>query len=424
MPKDTASGPPSDTAPGRRDLRAVYAVGLFTMGLIDIFVFLIPIYALSLKMTDAQVGWLVGARSVVSLILSIHGGVLMDRFGTRKVTLGFVGCVVAMAPLFPLVPNFYGLLLLQAVTGGAISLAWSGAQTLIAQTAEGDAEFIGRFAFFARIGTTFSPVLAGALWDLGGAWTAYAFGTAWAACAFAAVWHGPEPQIEHADAGPPARSQAPPFRLTHLLPRLADYRASFALAAIPAIAFTGAVILVRNANFGVQTSVYVTYVKGIGFSATLIAILFGAIEAAAGIGSLFAGRTMRRFDPRWFLVVTTATTILLIAATPLFARASALPGVVFTLLLAAQFARGALQGVSQPILFSIQAKAVGRHQQGAVVGLRQTVNRAASILVPPLIGMAADHWGRETAFLVMGGIFLGLSSLLALLARRVPPGGA
>ncbi len=400
-------------------LRAVYAVGLFTMGLIDVFVFLIPIYALSLEMTDAQVGWLVGARSFVSLFLSIHGGVLMDRFGTRKVTLGFVGCVVVLAPLFPLMPNFYGLLLLQALTGGAISLAWSGAQTMIAQMAEGDAEFIGRFSFFARIGTTCSPIAAGVLWDLGGVWLAYAFGTAWAVAAFIAVWRGPEPEIATADAEP--RGTAQPFRLADLVPRLADYRASFALAAIPAVAFTAAVILVRNSNYGVQTSVYVTYVAGIGFSATMIAVLFGTIEAAAGIGSLFAGRSMRRFDPRWFLVWTTAGTIVLIASTPLLAMASPLTGVVFGLLLAAQFARGALQGVSQPILFSIQAKAVGRHQQGSVVGLRQTVNRAASILVPPLIGMAADQWGRETAFLLMGIVFIALSSLLALLARRVPP---
>lgn len=419
MTDDTASAVRAAPLPDtRRTLRAVYAVGLFTMGLIDVFVFLIPIYALSLDMTDAQVGWLVGARSFLSLFLSIHGGVLMDRFGTRKVTLGFVACVVLLAPLFPLVPDFYGLMLLQVLAGGAISLAWSGAQTLIAQTAEGDAEFIGRFSFFARIGTTCSPIVAGALWDVGGVWLAYAFGTAWAAAAFIAVWLGPEPEIAYADDT--RETPRRPFRLTDLLPRIEDYRASFALAAIPAVLFTAAVILVRNSNYGVQTSVYVTYVEGIGFSATMIAILFGTIEAAAGLGSLYAGRAMRRFDPRWFLVWTTGATILLVAATPLFALAGPMMGVVFAMLLAAQFARGAVQGVSQPILFSIQARAVGRHQQGSVVGLRQTVNRAASIIVPPLIGMAADHWGRELAFLAMGVVFTGLTLLLALLARRVP----
>src|SRR4029077_4140799 len=31
------------------------------------------------------------------------------------------------------------------------SFAWSGAQTLIAQLAEGDAHYVGRFSFFARL---------------------------------------------------------------------------------------------------------------------------------------------------------------------------------------------------------------------------------------------------------------------------------
>jgi hypothetical protein len=36
----------------------------------------------------------------------------------------------------------------------ASSFAWSGAQTLIAQLTQGDARYIGRFSFFARLGST------------------------------------------------------------------------------------------------------------------------------------------------------------------------------------------------------------------------------------------------------------------------------
>ena len=39
------------------------------------------------------------------------------------------------------------------------------------------------------------------------------------------------------------------------------------------------------------------------------------------------------------------------------------------------------------MMFSVQAKAVGRYQQGAVVGLRQTGNRLSSIVIPPLMGV-------------------------------------
>jgi len=41
---------------------------------------------------------------------------------------------------------------------------------VIAQLAEGETEYLGRFNFFARIGTTVAPMVGGAAWDLGGVW--------------------------------------------------------------------------------------------------------------------------------------------------------------------------------------------------------------------------------------------------------------
>ena len=57
------------------------------MGYLDFFTFLIPLYGLSLGLDAVEIGILVGARSMLALFLSIHIGVLMDRFGTRRVTL-------------------------------------------------------------------------------------------------------------------------------------------------------------------------------------------------------------------------------------------------------------------------------------------------------------------------------------------------
>src|SRR6516162_3760068 len=171
---------------------SLYVAGPFSMGYIDFFTFLIPLYGLSLGLDAAEIGILVGARSILALFLSIHIGVLMDRFGTRRVSLFFVWTGMALAPLFPLVPGFWDLLLLQLLNGAAVSFAWSGAQTLIAQLAEGDARFIGRFSFFARLGSTTAPLLAGMVWDFGGAWPAYLFGAAWGAVLTVALLRTPE----------------------------------------------------------------------------------------------------------------------------------------------------------------------------------------------------------------------------------------
>src|SRR3974390_2369979 len=160
---------------------AIYIAGLFSMGYVDFYIFLIPLYGLSLGMSASEIGMLVGGRSILAVFLSIHVGVLMDRFGTRRVTLFFVWTAMALAPVFPLLTSFWPLLLLQMVNGGALQFAWSGSQTLIAQLAEGEAEYLGRFSFFARIGTTVAPMIAGAAWDFGGAWPAYALGCGWGA---------------------------------------------------------------------------------------------------------------------------------------------------------------------------------------------------------------------------------------------------
>ena len=414
------------TGPDPKDLRAVYIFGIFSMALIDVFVFLIPIYAgITLGMSDGEIGMLVGARSFLSLFLSIHSGVLMDRFGIRRVSLIFTGAIIFCGPLFPLMTNFSALLVLQIFSGFAISIGWSGAQTMIARVADGDAEFIGRFSTFARIGTTTAPPIVGFLFDFGGPWLAYGFGTVWAICAFGALWMAPEPAIAtehdnkaiHQDTGTTKR----PFRIADALPRLSDYTASFAMFAIPAIAFTAVAMLVRNSSYGIQTSVYVTYVQEIGFTATMIGLLFAAIELAAGVGSWFSGRIMRRFEASRVLVVTTMVTICLVCATPLLSGIT--PGLwgIFMILLVAQMARGATQGISQPILFAVQAKSVGRHQQGAVVGLRQTMNRLGGITIPPMIGILSDTYGREQSFYATGAILLTVCVGLAIYARRVPP---
>src|SRR6266403_5598933 len=184
---------------------AVYATGLLGMGYTDLYIFLIPLYALSLGMSASEVGMLAGGRHLLPLFLSIHVGVLMDRFGTRRVTLFFVWAAIVMAPLFPLVPSFWPLLLLQIVNGGALSFGWSGSQTLIAQLAEGEAEYIGRFNFFARIGTTVAPMIAGAAWDFGGAWPAYALGFAWGAALTLTLLRAPEAPIATGDGRNPGR---------------------------------------------------------------------------------------------------------------------------------------------------------------------------------------------------------------------------
>src|SRR5215471_6561363 len=196
---------------------SLYVAGPFSMGYVDFYTFLIPLFGLSLGLDASEIGMLVGGRSILALFLSIHIGVLMDRFGTRRVTLFFVWTGMVLAPLFPLVPGFWTLLLLQLVSGAAVSFAWSGAQTLIAQLSQGDAGYIGKFSFFARLGSTTAPILAGVVWNLGGGWPAYPFGAFWGGVLTIALLRTPEAEIFGPRPGDGSRRAR--FRARDVLPR-------------------------------------------------------------------------------------------------------------------------------------------------------------------------------------------------------------
>src|ERR1700737_4708740 len=397
------------TPPPPRPPASVFPAGVFAVGYTEFYIFLIPLYALSLGVSAGEVGMLVGGRSLLAVFLSIHVGVLMDRLGTRRVTLFFVWAAMALAPIFTLVPWFWALLLVQGLNGAPPSFAGSGPQTLIAQLAEGEAEYIGRFSFFARIGTTLTPMIAGAAWDWGGAWPSYMLGVAWGGVLTIALLRAPEAEIAEADGRGAHRPAS--FRARDVVPRLPDYVRCFALMAIPAVATTMAIIFLRTATNGVQSSLYVVYLNGVGLTGTSIGVLFAAIEVTSGLGSLLAGRAMRLGDPQRTMLSGTVASIVLISATPFL-------GGVFVLLFLAQAARGWLQGIVQPVMFSVQAKAVGRYRQGSVVGLRQTMNRLAAIVIPPAMGMIADRWGAGESFLILGSLMLLLSAPVAVITRR------
>jgi MFS family permease len=183
------------------------------------------------------------------------------------------------------------------------------------------------------------------------------------------------------------------------------------LVAIPAVAVSMAIMSMRNTTYSIQTSVYVVYLDAIGLFGTTIGILFAIVEIASGFGALFAGRAMRLGNPQRTMLSGTVLSIVLIAITPLL-------GGIFVLLLLAQGMRGWLEGLIQPVILSVQARAVGRHQQGAVVGLRQTGQRLTSIVIPPLMGAIADRWGAGESFVILGGLMLLLCMPLAIIIRR------
>lgn len=390
----------------KKALRASYGLGLLSLSLSDLYILVVPLLALSLGASATEIGLLMGARSILPALLSIHGGSLMDRLGARRVMIFCSFMIAAMAPIFASVSWFPILLIVQTFTGLFVTLNWIGAQTLVAHACRGQAGPLGTFNFVARFGTVGAPILAGLIWDLGGAWPTFLMLMIWALATFALVWISPEPNKD-------IESVSPVKALASAMPRVSDYTRSFALMLIPIIAFTVVVAGLRNAGTGIQSSIYVIYLEGVGYPATSIGILFAALEVTTGLASLAVGWVRRLGRPEWVLLLTTAVSLSLIAITPFL-------GGVFALLLLMQLLRGAAQGFMQPLMFSIQSLAVRKDEQGAVVGLRMTANRVFSVVLPPITGSLVDLFGLTAAFVISGAFLLLICAGLAVLVARRP----
>ncbi len=417
---DVASMPP----PPPRALALSYGAGLLSMGLMDLLVFIVPLWAIWLGANATEVGMVVGARSVLPAILAIHGGVAMDRLGTRRIMAASAIAIILTAPLYPALPWVPALIVLQLVTGYATTIAWVGAQTVIAQVCRGDTGILGRFNFTSRMGTFAAPIFMGLLWDFTTPWLTFLFISVWAAALLGLVivapdsdrLGGPTAAETGVAAGAPA-AQTLGAKLRAMAPRPSDYTATLALLLIPAIALTIGSGFLRNTTSAVQGSIYIVYLADVGLTGTAIGALIAVLEGASGIGALLAGRATRIISPYTLMVATTGAAIFLINATPLL-------GGIFVLLLAAQFLRGIIQGIHNPVLFGIQARAVEPQRQGATVALRVTGNRLASIAAPPIVGIIADTAGIEMSFYIFGGVLLVMTAALGLVTRLAPDDGS
>ncbi len=390
----------------------VYAAGIFSNGAVQLAAVIVPLWMLTIEPSPLMIGIALGARQVLPVLLSIHGGALMDRIGIRRVMIWFSILGFATPMLFPLFPFFAAVLVLQMLGGISAAMGWIGTQAQIGAIMGGSPTYAGRVTFFNRFGHLAGPPLTGAAWDLGGPWGGFAFLTFWGFALFIACILMPKAKAGDAGGGTAAVAEV---TWRDALPRVGDYVSAFRLMAIPTIAFVVAVTLLRHSSNGILTSFYVVWLESIGFEGTAIGILISVSSILGSVGALSAGRLAKMFSSYWVLVVSVCCAIFLVAITPLLAT--------FVLLLVASALRGGFMGVSQPLLISLLAQSAG-DAQGKAVGLRTTVNRLAILGVPVIMGAIAEVLGIAASFYVVGGFLIALMVLVAYRSRATFAGAS
>ncbi|MBI3044551.1 MAG: MFS transporter [Betaproteobacteria bacterium] len=397
MQKEESGAPLKD-----RERLATLGAGLFTNGVWDMLSVLVPLYAVAVGLSATEIGLVVSARSLLPAALSIHGGILMDELGTRRMLRWVAAGSMTLPLLYPVAGWFAVLVVLQLLLGLSSSLGMAASQTWSMQSSRGDTAMLARFSVFSRIGTFLGPVIVGAAWDLFGAWIAFACVSLCGAGIVASAAYGAPARAPDAPA---------PRALNVIVPQWAQHKRAIALAAIPAVAFVLAVSFLRNAPGAIQASLYVVYLDGIGMSGTVIGLLVAISELGGVLGSLFAAPMERRMRGDRLVLLCIASSVTAIAVTPLV-------GAFLTLLFVASVIRGIGQGISQPLMYSILSRAAPSTRHGASVGLRNAVVRLASIVTPTAMGVVAEAWSIEASFYVMGAAFLVATAALAGVARR------
>ena len=391
--------------PSARVSWATWAIAFCCDSYSELFQIVTPLWALHLGFSPFQIGVLVAARASLSLVLIIHGGALVDRFGTKRI-LVILAAISAFNPLlFPILPWFPALIVLQMAGGLAASLAWVAAQALALQVSNADTTFVSRFAFSARFGTTFAPAAIGFLWDRAGVWLSFLAVALWGSVFLVGALLIPARAIVQE-----TRKAKDKVAFADLMPKLSDYIGAFGLLAIPSVLFVVAISFVRVCSTNIQSSFYIVYLEQISFPGTLIGTLITISSVAAGIGTLMAGPVEKVVPAKWMYLGAVILSIIFIAVTPLL-------GSWFPVLATVIGLRGFFQGLSGPVMFTYLSRSVKPSEQGLSIGLRATFNRLSVLIMPLVMGATADIFSVGMSFYVMGTILLAILALIAWWAR-------
>ena len=408
---------------------AVYGTGFFngttqTMATMIVALMLAGLFSDQLLFL---IGLIIAARQFLTVSMSIYGGALMDRYGTRKIMIffGFIGAIAALIyPLFtegigpfpetkilnPGLGLVAGLILVQMISGYSEAMTWIGSQALVGQLMKGNPVYAGRMTFVARIGGFLGPPAVGIFWDSYGMWGAFSFLSLWILGGLLAAIFLPRITPQKPDENPEPTTSESNKRKTGK----SDYGTTLRLLLIPAIALVIMITVMRQTGSGVQSSFYVVWLRDeIELSGQLIGWLLGGANAASAIAALGMGPLTTHFSNHWALIVMIVLSIIGIAITPAL-------GDIYILLMMAICLRGAAQGLNLPLMMTIMAQNVGLNLQARVTALRITFNRFGGMIIPPIMGGLAELVGLGNSFYIIGSVGLFGILLLSFWVARSP----
>lgn len=366
---------------------------------------LVPVYAASLGAGPLIVGLIVSSNVAFPLLLAIHVGAAADRLGTTRIARWSAILFVASYALV-VASRDLGLLALGLACVGLADVGLVIAiQTYVAKSsgpADRDRNF-AHLTIWISLGALVGPILGGFLADQWSFRAAFAGSLTLAALTLVIAHVLPEIQTTQ-----PASDGGAGTKQT--------LRQAATLLQDPGVAL----VLLTNGALMFATSVrqsfFPLYLRDVGFSTTLIGVIFSLNSLCQMAIRPLIATAVRELRHTGVLAMSLGLAIIGLAITPRLTS--------FWALAAAFSLVGVANGFMQPLTMSLVSGRAASSMRGLAIGLRMTLNQFAQVIGPPCFGLIVGALSLGAAFHV-GAIAaaIGLAPLVRLSGALATPLG-
>jgi MFS family permease len=364
----------------------------------------LPLFALSLHASPAEIGWIVVASTLPGILISYPAGALSDHLGKRRLLLASL-VVFASAPfLYLLIDNPWQLMAVRFYHGFATAIFGTVASAAIAEKYTADrAARLSTYSSVTIVGRSIAPFLGGVLISLA------SFDAVYIACAISGVlalivglllYDGTE------TPAPATRLEWPHF-WTSLTTVLRDR----------SIMRVGLIEATQYLVFGAIEAFLALFAATLGIPAWQIGIILGVQLVSIVLTKPLMGRVSDRVGRRQVILpglLIGAASVVLLPFAPSFLGLSGL---------SLTFGLGFATVTSSTTALVADLTRDGRY--GASMGVLRTVMDIGQSIGPVLTGWMVSTAGYGSAFTLLALLLLLATLLLEPIGycRPGPPAG-
>lgn len=349
-----------------------------------------PMVALRLQdlgSSDALIGIVLGAHSLVTFAIALPSGRSIDRYGLRRsLGIGLVGMVVA-GVAFTVTEGIWQLTLVLIGAGTAELATWLSMQALASRAGRGESlrRHLALFSFAWGVGLAVGPIVGSALYATHGFASVAVFYCVMSAVGLLAALVVPTVGVEC--------HEGPASSMRHAVTTM------WGSPAVRAVLLSSFVILFV---YGIRNSFYPLLLERRGMPVEQIGLLMSVIGIASLVVRLPLPRLVDRVGPERLLVVSMWVAVVAMTATPWLSTTA--------LLVVAAILVGAGLGVNPPVTVEMMAVHTAAQERALAMGLRVSANRLSQMVQPVMFGVIAGFVGIPLAFAASGVLLAGLTA--------------